>query len=174
MHDEELATAYNFFLAHYREHKLDYTYAYPGVLDALAALRNVPDGRGRKMAVLTNKPVRPARAICDGLGMGEFFFQVYGGDSFALKKPDPLGLRTLMQEAGATPAETLMIGDSKVDVQTGAQCRRSCARLPFRLRPPEPDGDPARHRSGFSVGVGRGPGNRLNRSCAPFISALSR
>jgi phosphoglycolate phosphatase len=50
--------------------------------------------------------------------MREFFFQVYGGDSFALKKPDPLGLRTLMKEAGATPGETLMIGDSKVDVQT--------------------------------------------------------
>ena len=119
VHDEELATAYNFFLAHYREHKLDFTYAYPGVLDALAALRVGPNGRERKMAVLTNKPVRPARAICDGLGMGPFFFQVYGGDSFALKKPDPLGLRTLIEEAGVTPAETLMIGDSKVDVQTG-------------------------------------------------------
>ncbi|HTX75586.1 MAG TPA: HAD-IA family hydrolase [Terracidiphilus sp.] len=115
VHDEELATAYNFFLAHYREHKLDFTYAYPGVLDALAGLQ---DGHHRKLAVLTNKPVRPARAICEGLGMGGFFFQVYGGDSFALKKPDPLALRTLMQEAGVTPAETLMIGDSRVDVQT--------------------------------------------------------
>jgi phosphoglycolate phosphatase len=118
VHDEELATAYNFFLAHYREHKLDFTYAYPGVLDALAALRLAPDGRERNLAVLTNKPVRPARAICEGLAMGQFFFRIYGGDSFALKKPDPLGLRTLMQEAAVTPAETLMIGDSKVDVQT--------------------------------------------------------
>ena len=118
VHDEELATAYNFFLGHYREHKLDYTYAYEGVLEALAGLRTGADGRERKLAVLTNKPVRPARAICEGLGMGGVFFQVYGGDSFALKKPDPLGLRTLMKEAGATPAETLMIGDSKVDVQT--------------------------------------------------------
>lgn len=118
VHDEELATAYNFFLAHYREHKLDYTYAYPGVLDALAAVRAGSNNRERKLAVLTNKPVRPARAICEGLGMGGFFFQVYGGDTFALKKPDPLGLHTLMQEAGVTPGETLMIGDSKVDVQT--------------------------------------------------------
>jgi phosphoglycolate phosphatase len=118
VHDEELATAYNFFLQHYREHKLDYTYAYPGVLEALAELRTAADGGERKLAVLTNKPVRPARAICEGLGMSEFFFKVYGGDSFTLKKPDPFGLRTLMTEAGATPAETLMIGDSKVDVQT--------------------------------------------------------
>jgi len=118
VHDEELATAYSFFLAHYREHKLDYTYAYEGVLESLAALRLMPDGSPRRMAVLTNKPVRPARAICQGLGMGEFFFQIYGGDSFAFKKPDPLGMRTLMQEAGAEPHQTLMIGDSKVDVET--------------------------------------------------------
>lgn len=118
VHDEDLATAYNFFLAHYREHKLDFTYAYDGVLESLAALRVTPDGAPRHLAVLTNKPFRPARAICAGLGMRDFFFQVYGGDSFPLKKPDSLGLRTLMQEAGAHPHQTLMIGDSKVDVLT--------------------------------------------------------
>ncbi|UWZ83655.1 HAD family hydrolase [Occallatibacter riparius] len=116
IHDEELATAYNFFLTHYREHKLDFTYAYEGVLDSLAALA-APNGVARKLAVLTNKPVRPARAICEGLGMN-CFFRIYGGDSFPLKKPDPLGLRTIMQEAAAAPHETLMIGDSKVDVLT--------------------------------------------------------
>jgi len=78
----------------------------------------LPDGAQRSLAVLTNKPVRPARAICEGLGMGAIFFRVYGGDSFPLKKPDPMGLRNLMEEAGARPEETLMIGDSKVDVQT--------------------------------------------------------
>jgi phosphoglycolate phosphatase len=113
VHDEELATAYNFFLAHYREHKLDFTYAYEGVLDSLANLSAMPDGSQRVMAVLTNKPVRPARAICDGLGMGAFFANVYGGDSFPLKKPD-----AIMSEAGVSPRQTLMIGDSKVDVQT--------------------------------------------------------
>jgi phosphoglycolate phosphatase len=118
VHDEELATAYNFFLTHYREHKLDFTYAYDGVLDSIAALRTVPDGTSRSLAVLTNKPVRPARAICEGLGMGTCFFRIYGGDSFTLKKPDPLGLRSIMEEAGAKPEETLMIGDSKVDVLT--------------------------------------------------------
>lgn len=118
IHDEELATAYSFFLAHYREHKLDFTYAYDGVLDALASLRRMPDGSERAMAVLTNKPVRPARAICEGLGMGTAFFRIYGGDSFPLKKPDPLGLRSIMDEAGVGPSEALMIGDSKVDVQT--------------------------------------------------------
>jgi phosphoglycolate phosphatase len=97
---------------------LDFTYAYDGVLDSLSELRHGSNSAPRKLAVLTNKPVRPARAICEGLGMGSFFFRIDGGDSFPLKKPDPLGLRTIMQEAGAGPEETIMIGDSKVDVQT--------------------------------------------------------
>ena len=118
VHDEELATAYSFFLAHYREHKLDFTYAYEGVLESIAGLGKMPDGTPRLLAVLTNKPVRPARAICDGLGMGTCFFRIYGGDSFPLKKPDPLGLRSIMFEAGTRPDQTLMIGDSKVDVLT--------------------------------------------------------
>jgi phosphoglycolate phosphatase len=118
VHDEELATAYNFFLTHYREHKLDFTYAYDGVLESLANLRFMPDGTPRALAVLTNKPVRPARAICDSLGMGSFFLCVHGGDSFPLKKPDPMGLRSIMEQAGALPEQSLMIGDSKVDVQT--------------------------------------------------------
>jgi phosphoglycolate phosphatase len=62
--------------------------------------------------------VRPARGICEGLGLAGYFTHIYGGDSFAVKKPDPLGLRTLMEETGAAPDETVMIGDSKVDVQT--------------------------------------------------------
>src|SRR5580693_8766248 len=52
VHDEELATAYAFFLDHYREHKLDFTFAYEGVLESLAALRTLSDGSPRAMAVL--------------------------------------------------------------------------------------------------------------------------
>jgi len=116
-----LVQATAFFLGYYREHKLDFTYAYEGVLEALAALKelhNAPDGTPRTMAVLTNKPVRPARGICEGLGLADYFVHIYGGDSFPVKKPDPLGLRSLMEETGVTPEETVMIGDSQVDVQT--------------------------------------------------------
>ncbi len=122
-HVEEplLARTQTFFLDYYREHKLDFTYAYAGVLDSLAALKELhelPGGLGRTMAVLTNKPVRPARGICAGLGLADYFLHIYGGDSFASKKPDPEGMRSLMEEVGARPEETVMIGDSKVDVLT--------------------------------------------------------
>jgi phosphoglycolate phosphatase len=113
--------SYAFFLQYYREHKLDFTYAYQGVLDSLKALKklhNAADKSARTLAVLTNKPVRPAQGICAGLGMAGYFLHIYGGDSFPVKKPDPLGLRSLMEETGTQPDQTVMIGDSKVDVQT--------------------------------------------------------
>jgi phosphoglycolate phosphatase len=125
VNEELLGKAYAFFLQYYREHKLDFTYAYEGVLEALKALdelHQAPSGSDRKpartMAVLTNKPVRPARGICEGLGLASYFLHIYGGDSFAAKKPDPMGLRSLMEETGARPDETAMIGDSQVDVLT--------------------------------------------------------
>jgi phosphoglycolate phosphatase len=70
------------------------------------------------MAVLTNKPINPSLAICEALGLSPYFFRIYGGNSFTTKKPDPEGLLALMKEAGATAQETLMIGDSDVDILT--------------------------------------------------------
>jgi len=108
-----LDSALTYFLDYYRVHKLDQTYVYPGVFAALDSLR-----LERSMAVLTNKPIGPSVAICEALGLSPYFFRIYGGNSFPTKKPDPEGLRALMQEAGVTALETLMIGDSDVDILT--------------------------------------------------------
>jgi len=116
-HAEFLQEALNYFLLYYREHKLDTTRPYAGIAEALRQAANF-DGRKRHMAVLTNKPVRASRDILTGLGLLQFFFQTYGGNSFETKKPDPLGAQTLMREAGAEPEETVMVGDSEVDVLT--------------------------------------------------------
>ena len=118
--DEQfLKQALEFFLGYYREHKLDTTVVYPGIADALSALRMGGNGGGeRRMAVLSNKPVNPSRAIVDALGLGGFFVQVYGGNSFPTKKPDPLGAITLARENAVEPGQTLIIGDSDIDVLT--------------------------------------------------------
>jgi len=108
-----------FFLSYYREHKLDHTTVYPGVKDALQAIGCSSNGVPRKLAVLTNKPVNPSRAIVQALGLGPFFVQVYGGNSFATKKPDPEGARKLLDETGATPRQAAIVGDSHIDVITG-------------------------------------------------------
>ncbi len=77
------------------------------------------DGVHRLMAVLSNKPVNPSRDIVRALGLGDFFVRIYGGNSFATKKPDPLGVQTVLQETGVAAEEALMIGDSSIDVLTG-------------------------------------------------------
>jgi phosphoglycolate phosphatase len=140
IHDEEYVTqALTFFLDYYRIHKFDYTYLYPGVLESLEAIRTQrPDVL---MAVLTNKPVNPSRDICAHFGIARFFFQNYGGNSFHTKKPDPHGLKTLITEASTiagraiTPDETIMIGDTDVDVLTARNCGAHSIGCTFGLKP---------------------------------------
>src|SRR5271170_1074938 len=114
-----LRGALEYFLGYYRLHKLDHTTVYEGIPEVLAGLAHPSNGLHRSMAVLSNKPVNPSRDIVRALGLNEFFVRVYGGNSFATKKPDPLGVLTLLQETGVGTAETLIIGDSSVDVSTG-------------------------------------------------------
>ncbi len=110
--------ALGLFLDYYREHKLDNTYVYDGVFAALDVLLSRADGAPHSMAVLTNKPVNPSLEICTALGLAPFFSAIHGGNSLATKKPDPEGLLQLMRGANARPRETLMIGDSDVDILT--------------------------------------------------------
>jgi phosphoglycolate phosphatase len=108
-----------FFLSYYREHKLDHTTVYAGIREALGAIQGPSNGVPRKLAVLSNKPVGPSRAIVEALGLGPFFTQIYGGNSFPTKKPDPEGARRLLEENGVRPEEAAIVGDSHVDVETG-------------------------------------------------------
>jgi len=101
------------FLESYRHCLLDTTRAYPGVEQALDQLEN------RTLAVLTNKPGDMSRAILVGLGMAERFAYVYGGGDLPARKPDPVGLTTILRNARADPAEALMVGDSRIDIRAG-------------------------------------------------------
>ncbi len=110
--DAEAEKGHQYFLSYYREHMLDNTVAYPGVREALEALRHHP------MAVLTNKPVRFSERILEGLGIAGYFRYVYGGNSFETKKPDPAGMNVLLREFALAPKEAMLVGDSDVDVRT--------------------------------------------------------
>ena len=70
------------------------------------------------MAVLTNKPVGASRGILHGLGVAGHFRFVYGGNSFERKKPDPMGVETILRDFGASPAQSMVVGDSEIDVLT--------------------------------------------------------
>jgi len=110
--EEDCRRALEHFLSYYREHMLDNTVAYPGVREGLAALANLP------MAVLTNKPTRFSAMILEGLRLARYFRYVHGGNSFERKKPDPMGMEALLRDLRVASRETLMVGDSAVDVQT--------------------------------------------------------
>jgi phosphoglycolate phosphatase len=113
-----LKEALDYFLAYYKVHKLDHTHVYEGIQQSLASIQG-SNGLPRKMAVLSNKPVHPSRAIVEALGLGQFFLHVHGGNSFPTKKPDPQGVRWLLRETKTQPQEAAIIGDSSVDVLTG-------------------------------------------------------
>jgi len=139
-----LAEALEYFQAYYLDHKLDHTHAYDGIKNTLVAIQAPRNGFRRKMAVLSNKPVHPSLTILDALGLSQFFVSVYGGNSFATKKPDPLGAREILKETGSFPVETLMIGDSLNDVLTGRNaglwtCGVSYGFSPHTLRVVPPD-----------------------------------
>ena len=127
--------ALEYFLTYYRAHKLDHTHVYDGIKETLEGLRASQNGFRRQMAVLSNKPVNPSRAIIEALGLGGFFVCVYGGNSFATKKPDPLGARTILKETGVRPEEGLMVGDSSHDVLTGRNAGLSTCGVTYGFAP---------------------------------------
>ena len=110
--EEQRREALALFLAHYQEQKLNLTRPYPGVVEGLQALAGLP------LAVLTNKPVNLSVEILEGLQLANLFRGIYGGDSFETKKPNPSGALAVLGELGIAPAESAMVGDSDVDIQT--------------------------------------------------------
>ena len=135
---EDVDRALQFFYEYYRDHMLDHTYLYPGVEAALGRFRSA----GMKMAVLTNKPVNFSRRLVDGLGLTGHFLNVYGGNSFEQKKPDPIGVDTLIAEAGATRDQTMLVGDSAVDVQTARNAGVRCCGVSYGFQPESFQADP--------------------------------
>jgi phosphoglycolate phosphatase len=109
------------FLEIYDTRLLNHTVAYAGMLDIVRYAK----GHAR-LAVLTNKPIAPSEQILEALAMRELFDDVVGGDGPLPRKPDPAALVALMDRAGASPAATLMIGDSLIDHETARRANARC------------------------------------------------
>src|SRR5260370_6309332 len=95
--EEELKQALQFFLGYYEEHKMNNTFAYPGVAETLERLAHLP------MGVLTNKPERIRVRILKALGLQKYFRAIYGGNSFESQKPDPFCAATTLLTLAVTP-----------------------------------------------------------------------
>lgn len=109
-------------LEHYNASPSALTRPYPGVPQALATL----EAAGHRLAVCTNKPEAPARAILADLGLAGHFPVVVGGDTLPVRKPDPAPALACIEALGGGPAA--FVGDSEVDAETA-----KAAGLPFYL-----------------------------------------
>jgi phosphoglycolate phosphatase len=112
--DARLDQALERFLAAYDERLIRHTRPYAGVPLALDELRSY----GVAMALLTNKPREQSVKILEAFALSGYFQWVVGGDGPWPRKPSPEGVRFLMSQAAAGPSETVLVGDSAVDLQT--------------------------------------------------------
>ncbi len=101
------------YRAYYAEHLADHSRLCPSAAEALDGFAN------RRQAVLTNKPQDHSERLLDLLGISARFIAILGGEAGYPSKPDPAGLRALLQRESLEPDAALLIGDSPVDIETG-------------------------------------------------------
>lgn len=109
-----VAQALPLFLDYYAAHVADGSKPYRGAGAMLEALA----GAGVRLAICTNKPVALSRALIAALGWSERFAANLGGDSLAVRKPDPAPLLAAIAAVGGDPGDAVFVGDSIVDVAT--------------------------------------------------------
>jgi phosphoglycolate phosphatase len=119
--------AYELFLQFYGESTAALSVLYPGVIECLDGLR----ARAIPLGIATNKPMRFTTEMLQGLGLAGYFDVVLGGDSLPTCKPDPAMLLSAIEQCGATPATTLMVGDSSNDIRAARAAGCKVVGVPY-------------------------------------------
>jgi phosphoglycolate phosphatase len=122
----ERAHALERFLEIYDQRLLNHTRIYDGVGEVVRQAR-----RRARLTVLTNKPLTPTERILAGLGLRDVFEEVIGGDGPHPRKPDPAGLKAMMASAGAAAHDTMLVGDSAIDLETAKRAGVSCCLVSY-------------------------------------------
>jgi phosphoglycolate phosphatase len=115
------------FEKHYFDVNGEFATAYPGVHEGLQAMRD----QGLRMACVTNKPMAFTLPLLEKTGLRDYFEIVYGGDSFAKKKPDPMQLLQVCKDFGLDPHEVVAIGDSINDSQAARAAGCKVLNVPY-------------------------------------------
>lgn len=124
---DDIPRAVELFTSHYEQHLLDRTEFYPNCRETLDFFSQ------KKYAIFSNKPARFIKNILTGLGYIDSFSSILGGDSVENKKPDPEGLHQLMQSFKVGPDEVLMVGDSRIDIETGKRANVATCGVTYGL-----------------------------------------
>ena len=114
------------FLQIYDSRLLVHTQPYPGVRAAIEAA-----SRGARVTMLTNKPLHHTARIVAALGWTPLFDEVVGGDNPLGRKPEPKALQAMMTAAGVSAGQTMLVGDSKVDLDTARRAGVRCCLVSF-------------------------------------------
>jgi phosphoglycolate phosphatase len=125
--EQKFAAALDTYQHHYARINGEHSALYPGVNEGLQALKD----KGLRLACVTNKPVGFAVPLLEKMGLRGYFDVVYGGDSFARKKPDPMPLLQVCAHFGLAPAQVVAIGDSSNDAQAARAAGCPVLLLPY-------------------------------------------
>ncbi|MEK7856489.1 MAG: HAD-IA family hydrolase, partial [Acidobacteriota bacterium] len=123
--------ALKIFKDYYTKHLLDETRLFDGVVDVLNHFSS------KKKAVFTNKPQYFTEPILEGLKFSHYFDAIMGSDAGFPKKPDPTVIHHLLKKFNCPPNQAVLVGDSKVDIETGKNAGILTCGVTYGFRPPE-------------------------------------
>jgi phosphoglycolate phosphatase len=112
--EERVDRLFDDFLAHYEAHIADASALYPGVVAALDRFEEA----GWRFAVCTNKIEQASILLLKALGIADRFAVICGKETFPVSKPDRRALLMTIEKAGGNHENTIMVGDSKIDIET--------------------------------------------------------
>lgn len=121
------AEAMALFEKHYFDVNGEFATAYPGVHEGLQEMQ----AKGLRLACVTNKPMAFTLPLLKKTGLHDYFEVIYGGDSFAKKKPDPMQLLQVCADFALAPAQIVAIGDSINDSQAARAAGCKVLNVPY-------------------------------------------
>lgn len=121
--EKKVQEALLFLSKYYFEHCLDHSCLFAHAETLLQTLQK----NKIVMAVFTNKPQIFTDKIISGLKISKYFSQVFGAENGYPLKPDPVGTQALLGLLTVSAQETLMVGDSGVDLATAENVGMDCA-----------------------------------------------
>ncbi|SHK52342.1 phosphoglycolate phosphatase [Halomonas caseinilytica] len=131
---ERCRQAHERFLVHYAQRPCNATRLYPGVREALETLR----GAGMILVLVTNKPEAFIAPILEHFELAGHFSLCLGGNSLVRRKPDPLPLTHAAEHFSISPANCLMVGDSRHDMAAGRAAGFRTLAVPYGYNHGEP------------------------------------
>ncbi len=125
--EQRFAEAMSLFEQHYFDVNGEFATAYPGVHEGLQEMQ----AKGLRLACVTNKPIAFTLPLLKKTGLHDYFEIIYGGDSFAKKKPDPMQLLQVCADFELAPAQIVAIGDSINDSQAARAAGCKVLAVPY-------------------------------------------